>query len=77
MKNTQGVWILYGVVLSLNFLNANEWRTAAEKHGIAAETAGANQPRHFRHSLSLKWWPENVLCWGRGDPFVSTWTERL
>ena len=29
-ENTQGVWILYGIVLSLNFLIANEGTTAAK-----------------------------------------------
>ena len=34
MGNAQGVWILYVVVLTLNFLNADEQVVATERHGI-------------------------------------------
>lgn len=35
VENTQGIWILYDVLLTLNFLNANEQKTiAAERHSI-------------------------------------------
>lgn len=75
--NTQRVWTLYGVVLTLNCLNADEQMTAAERHGIVKGTAELNQPRYFRDVLTLKWKSKNVLHWGRGYAFVSTGNERL
>lgn len=34
VENTQGIWILYDVLLTLNFLNANVHKVAAERHSI-------------------------------------------
>lgn len=38
------VWTLYGALLILNFLNANEQTTATERHWIMKGTAELNQP---------------------------------
>lgn len=38
MRNTQGAWILYVIVLSLNFLIADTQMTAAGKHWIVKGT---------------------------------------
>lgn len=62
MGNTQGIWILYDIVLTLNFLNADEQVKTPERHEIVKGTAELNQPKYFRDALTLKWNSENVLC---------------
>ena len=46
-RNTQGVWILYNIVLILNFLIAEKQRTAAKRPGIERGTVEINWPRYF------------------------------
>lgn len=50
MRNTQGVWILYAIMLILNFLIAEKQRTAAERPGIERGTAEINQSINFRNT---------------------------
>lgn len=54
MGNTQGDWILYGFVLSLNFLNADELMTIPGRQGIIAGIAELNHPKCSRNALTLK-----------------------
>ena len=54
MENTQDVWVLYGPVLTLNFLNADEQVPAAYSYRIGNWTAKLNQLRYFRATLTLK-----------------------
>lgn len=42
MGNPQGVWILYGVLLTLKFLNANGQMTAAERCWIMGGSVELN-----------------------------------
>lgn len=62
MENIDRVWILYGVLLVLTLLIADERTTNAERHRTVRGTAVLNQPRCFRHALTLKWNSKNVLC---------------
>ena len=54
MGNIQGVWILYIIVLILNFLMVNKPGTATESHGIKRETDKIYQPKYFKNALILK-----------------------
>lgn len=51
MENTQGIWILYGVFLTLHFLNANIKKLAAKRH-LVIETAKLHQPKYFQNVLT-------------------------
>lgn len=55
MGNTQGVWILYVIVLSLKFLIADKQMTAAGRQWTVKETVEISQPRNFKNALTLKW----------------------
>ena len=52
---------MYGALMTLNFLNVNEWTTAAERHGIVKETDELNQQRNFRDVFTLIWNSKHVL----------------
>ena len=54
MENTQGVWILYSILLTLNCFGC-WWVAAAERHGIVTGTPELDQPRYFRYVLTLTW----------------------
>lgn len=54
MGNTQQVWILYCIVLVLNFLIMKKQRTAAKRPGIERGTVKINQPRYFENPLAFK-----------------------
>ena len=47
MENTQGIRILNDIVLTLNFLNADEQVTTLERHEIVKGTAELNQPKNI------------------------------
>ncbi|CAO2607041.1 Gag-Pro-Pol polyprotein, partial [Lemmus lemmus] len=69
---------LYNALLTLNFLNTNEKRTAAvERHWIMGKTSELNQSVYFQDVLTSQWKPEDVLRWGRGFTLVSTGEEKL
>ena len=42
MENSQVVWILYGIVLILNFLFSDKETTAVKRHGTQKETEEIN-----------------------------------
>ena len=52
-ENTQEFWILYSIVLVLNFSVADNL-TAAKRHGIERGTAEIIQSRYFKNVLTLK-----------------------
>ena len=51
MENTQRVWILYVIVLSLNCLTAEEGATAAERH-LIINAAGLIQPIYIENAFA-------------------------
>ena len=70
MGNTQGVWILYGTLLTLNILDAKEQKNSCGET-LDMETAELNQSIYFKDALTSKWKSENKLLWGRGYDFFS------
>ena len=77
MKNTQGVWTLYGVMLNLKYLNVDKQHTAAERRRIVKQTDKLDQPRYCRNVTTLKWKTKYALHWERDCASVSTGNERL
>ena len=78
MGNTQGVWILCSIVLTLNFLIDEKQRAVAKRPGIERGAVEANQCTYFRNALTLKKlknvfvkWKSKVL-WRSSIVFVST-----
>ena len=51
MENTQRVWILYVIMLSLNCFTADEGATAAKRH-LIINTAELIQPIYFANVLT-------------------------
>ena len=76
MKNTQKVWILYVIVLSLNCLTAEEGAAAAKRQ-LIINVAGFSQPIYFENSLTLNFKSKYMLLLKRGFAFVSIVGERL
>ena len=74
MGNTQGIWILYGALLTLNFLNANVQKIAAERHWII-ETAKLNQSVCHKSVLTSKLKLKNTLSWGEVMPLFTQETK--
>lgn len=54
MENTQGIWILSVIVLSSNFLIADEEMTAAKIYWIK-EIDGLNQSIDSKNIFTSKW----------------------
>ena len=54
MGNTQCIWILYGVFLTLNFLNANVQKTIAAVRHWVMKAVKLNQPVYFKNILTSK-----------------------
>ena len=76
MENTQRVWILYIIMLSLNCLTAEEGATAAKRH-LNINAAGLIKHKHFVNASTSKLKSKDMLLWRRGIAFVSTENERL
>ena len=76
MENTQRILILYAIMLSLNYLNAEEGATAA-KGLLFINTAELTQDRYFENTLASKLKSKEMLLWRRDSAFVSTENERL
>ena len=70
----QGVWIMYIIVFSLNFLTVNELST--ERHFIVW-AAKLNQHIYNKGILTSKFGPKDLLLWKRVSSFVSTEDENL
>ncbi|CAO2626045.1 Gag-Pro-Pol polyprotein [Lemmus lemmus] len=69
---------LHSVVLTLDFLNANEkGTTAAERHWIIQKSSELNQRVYFKDVLTSQWKPGDVLLLGRDFALVSTGEEKL
>ncbi|KAM7340214.1 hypothetical protein ACRRTK_000829 [Alexandromys fortis] len=60
MGNTQRIWILYVIVLSLNCLMAKEGATAAKRH-LIINAAGLIQPTYFEKALTSKFKSKDML----------------
>ena len=75
MENTQSVWILYVIMLSLNCLNAEKKATAAKRYLLI--NAKLIQDMYFKNTLISKLKSKVMLLWRRGFDFVSTGNERL
>ena len=75
MKNTQRVWMLYVIMLSLNCLNPEE-ATPAKRY-LFINAAELIQDRYSENTLTSKLKSKNTLLWRRGFAFVSTGNERL
>ena len=76
MKNTQKVWILYIIMLSLNCLTAEEGATATKRH-LNINAAGLAKNEYFINVLTSKLKSKDILLWGRCFDFVSTENERI
>lgn len=76
MENTQGVWILCVIVLTLNILIADKQMIAAKRHCIV-KAARLNQSIHVKIVLTSKCKSKNVLYWGKDYTFISIGNERL
>ena len=77
MGNTQDICILYDVLFTLNFLNADEQMTPIKRHWIMEGTAELNQLKYFRDVLASVWKSGNVLDWERGHVFVSIGNKKM
>lgn len=62
MGNTQRIWILYVIVLSLNCLMAREGAIAAKRH-LIINAAGLIQPTYFEKALTSKFKSKDMLLW--------------
>ena len=60
MENTQKVWILYAILLSLNYLTAEEGTTAAKRH-LIINAAGLIQHIYFENALISKFKSKDML----------------
>ena len=69
MKNTQRVWILYVIMLSLNCLNAEEGATAAKRY-LLINAAELIQERYFENTLTSKLKSKGMLFCRRDFVFV-------
>ena len=76
MENTQRIWILCVIVLSLNCLTAEEGATAAKRH-LIINAARLIQYIYFENALTSKLKSKDMLLWRRGFAFVYTKNERL
>ena len=74
MENTQRIWILCVIVLSLNCLNAEE---GATKRCLFVNAAKLIQDRYFKNTLTSKLKSKGMLLWKRDFAFVSMGNERL
>ena len=73
MENSQRAWILYIIVLSLNFLTVKELCT--ERHFIIW-TAKLNQNGHHKGIMTSEFWSKNIMLW-KSSSFVFTENETL
>ena len=62
MENTQRIWVLYVIVLSLNGLMAEEGATAAKRH-LIINAAGLIQHIYFKNALTSKFKSKDMLHW--------------
>ena len=76
MENTQRIWMLYVITLSLNCLNDEKGETAAERY-LLINAAELIQDRYFDSTLTSKLKSKCMLLWRRDFAFVSTGNERL
>ena len=76
METTQGILILYAIMLSLNCLNADEGEIAAKRY-LLINAAELIQDRYFENTLASKLKSKGMLLWRRDFAFVSTENERL
>ena len=76
MENTQGILILYAIMLSLNCLNAEEGATAAKRY-LLINAAELIQDRYFENTLASKLKSKGMLLSRRDSAFVSTENKRL
>lgn len=70
MGIAQGIWILYGALLTTNLLNEHKM-TVAERYWILGKNYQI-KPVYIFQEITLERKSENVLNWGRGYTFVST-----
>ena len=76
MENTQIIWILYVIMLSLNCLISEEGATTAKRH-LIINAAGLIQHRYFENVLTSKFTSKGMFLWRRSFAFVSTGNEKL
>ncbi|EGV95152.1 hypothetical protein I79_022183 [Cricetulus griseus] len=76
MKNTQRIWILYAILLSLNCLIAEERLTAAKIH-LIINAAKLIQRIHFKNALTSKFKSKDRLLGKRISACVSTENQKL
>ena len=76
MKNTQRIWILYAILLSLNCLIAEERLTAAKIH-LIINAAKLIQLIHFKNALPSKFKSKDRLLGKKVFSCVSTENEKL
>ena len=76
MENTQRILILYAIMLSLNYFNAEEGATAAKRY-LLINAAELIQNKYFENTLASKLKPKGMLLWRRDFAFVFTENEKL
>lgn len=76
MENSLRVWILYVIVLSLDFLNANKETTTAKVNWII-KTAELKQTIYFQSVFTSNCKSEDMLLCGRDYASISIGDERL
>ena len=76
MENTQRILLLYAIMLSLNFLNAEKRATAVNRY-LFINAAELIQDRYFENTLTSKLKSKGMLLWRRDFAFVSIENEKL
>ena len=71
MENTQRIWILYAIMLSLNCLNAEKGATAYKRY-LLINAAELIQDWYFENTMTSKLKSKDMLLWRRDLAFVST-----
>ena len=71
MESTEKFWIIYAILLSLNYLIAEKITTDKRK------AAGLIQFIHFKNALTLKFKPKYKLLGKKISIFVSTENAKL
>ena len=76
MENTQRILILYAIMLSLNYLNAEEGATAAKRY-LFINAAELIQDRYVQNTLTSEFGSKDMILWKGGSSFVFTEDETL
>ena len=70
MENIQKILILYGIMLSLNCLNAEKGTTVAKRY-LFINAAELTQDRYFENTLTSEFGSKVMMLW-KSSSFVFT-----